>query len=696
MCKQCSMSNKVQYAHHVSAGPSQGTDQQVGRMLLQEKKKTEVFIPDGGWGWVIVTCSFLIHMFVVGTIYALSVLYVVWLDYFDSGKGVTSWIVSLAVAVMFGIGPVPGALSKRIGNRAVVIMGSVIMCFGFFISYFALNVYTLIVTVGIIAGFGAGCCYLPSVSMVAMYFTTKRSIAMGISTSGLGAGAFLMAPFINWIVDYYGWRGSMIILGGISLNMCVLGALMRPLEKAPRFQECHLMRHKAANGMHVSPTLSRKSFDAGGDCGVPLETLERCEKKCEEVCREGQVNGFRTCRGPNTHIYAILPAVDLEQGFLPASFDLPCLPVVLQQTDFQIKESRRVNPFPKSLKTQSLDRYGQVAKLSRSFMDLTYKPRMYRKSKGSDGVGISLLPGKLYTSEFDVRSRKKPWDRHRSQDDLACLSDFQIMISGSMGSLAYLDSALKARSAAAGVDGKNATKTSENGIVSLSSSGEELTKSSTEIQRRSYCSSLFASFDTYLRLICNPTFLVFGISNFLTNLSFFMPVLYMVDRAQDSGIDKSEAAMLISLYGAGNIFGKVFFGWLADRELVDRLFYYILCLIVCGVATCVSPLCGTSPVLHSIYAFVFGCFIGAYATLVSIVTVDLMGLAVVGEAFGLLLSFMGIATAFGTPVAGWIFDWTGSYTISFILHGIFILVSALMLVPLLVLKRNQTKKLESS
>lgn len=43
---------------------------------------------------------------------------------------------------------------------------------------------------------------------------------------------------------------------------------------------------------------------------------------------------------------------------------------------------------------------------------------------------------------------------------------------------------------------------------------------------------------------------------------------------------------------------------------------------------------------------------GAYATLVPIVTVDLMGVSVVGEAFGLLLSFMGIATAFGTPVAG--------------------------------------------
>ncbi|KAK6976412.1 monocarboxylate transporter [Biomphalaria glabrata] len=663
--------------------------------------KAEVYIPDGGWGWVIVTCSFLIHMFVVGTMYALSVIYVAWLDYFDSGKGLTSWIVSLAVAVMFGIGPVPGALSKRFGNQAVVIMGSIVMCIGFFISYFAVNVYVLIVTIGIIAGFGAGCCYLPSVSMVAMYFTTKRSIAMGIASSGLGAGAFFMAPFINWIVDYYGWRGSMFILGGISLNMCVLGALMRPLEKAPRFYDCHLIKHKEISMIKESPTLSRKSFDAGGDCARTLGNLEKYEKKCEEACREGQSNGLiRTCRGPNTHLYSILPAVDLEKGFSPTSFSFTAQPGLSSDRNKLIQ-----SPYPldTSTHTRSLDRFGRKTKcpttLGQKSIDIAYQPKPYTKQKGRSLEALryvdhtGLEPSKHYTSELELRSRKYPPTKYQPENQTLSLTDFQIMLSGSLGSFAFLDSAFKAISVTTDSRKHSFIVPATKGSISLLSNGEEQVICSDEaVQKQSYCSSLFASLDTYIDLICSPTFLLFGISNFLTNLSFFMPVLYMVDRAKDSGIEKSEAAMLISLYGAGNIFGKVFFGWLADRELVNRLFYYILVLTVCGVSTCISPLCGASPVLHSIYAFVFGCFIGAYATLVSIVTVDLMGLAVVGEAFGLLLSFMGIATALGTPVAGWIFDWTGSYTISFVLHGIFILVSALMLIPLLVLKRNQTKK----
>lgn len=39
-------------------------------------------------------------------------------------------------------------------------------------------------------------------------------------------GTFLYAPFTNWLIEYYGWRGATLILGGTILNFCVFGALM--------------------------------------------------------------------------------------------------------------------------------------------------------------------------------------------------------------------------------------------------------------------------------------------------------------------------------------------------------------------------------------------------------------------------------------------------------------------------------------
>lgn len=50
--------------------------------------------PDGGWGWVIVFVSFSFH-FLMGFIYAMNVLYGAWLDEFDQGRGLTSWVVAI-------------------------------------------------------------------------------------------------------------------------------------------------------------------------------------------------------------------------------------------------------------------------------------------------------------------------------------------------------------------------------------------------------------------------------------------------------------------------------------------------------------------------------------------------------------------------------------------------------------------------
>lgn len=51
-------------------------------------------------------------------------------------------------------------------------------------------------------------------------------IYKGIGASGTGIGTFLYAPFTQWLISYYGWRGATLILGGTLLNFCVFGALM--------------------------------------------------------------------------------------------------------------------------------------------------------------------------------------------------------------------------------------------------------------------------------------------------------------------------------------------------------------------------------------------------------------------------------------------------------------------------------------
>ena len=75
-------------------------------------------------------------------------------------------------------------------------------------------------------------------------------------------------------------------------------------------------------------------------------------------------------------------------------------------------------------------------------------------------------------------------------------------------------------------------------------------------------------------------------------------------------------------------------------------------MIVSGVATGVAPLCGSSVIPHIGYASTFGFFSGGYVTLTAIVLVDIVGVEKLSDAFGVLLLFIGVATAIGTPIVG--------------------------------------------
>lgn len=89
----------------------------------------------------------------------------------------------------------------------------------------------------------------------------------------------------------------------------------------------------------------------------------------------------------------------------------------------------------------------------------------------------------------------------------------------------------------------------------------------------------------------------------------------------------------------------------------------------------------------AMYSVVFGFLIGAYVGLTSVILVDLLGLEKLTDAFGLLLLFQGIATLAGPPLAGFLKDITGSYAPGFIIAGVAIAFSGIMLFAIPCLQR---------
>ncbi|XP_034248807.1 uncharacterized protein LOC117649820 isoform X2 [Thrips palmi] len=233
-------------------GGNSGTSSSSSSSSSDEDSSLEKFSeparPDGGWGWVVVAASFMVNLIADGITFSFGVLYVEFLNYFNEGKSKTSLIGSLFMAMPLLSGPVASFLTDRFGCRCVTIAGALMASAGFIASSFTNSLEMLFITFGVIAGFGLSLCYVAAVVIVAYYFDSKRSLATGLSVCGSGIGTFVFAPLTQILLVEYGWRGTVLILAGLLLNLCVCGVLMKDLEWTSRTRKERARKAKLERG----------------------------------------------------------------------------------------------------------------------------------------------------------------------------------------------------------------------------------------------------------------------------------------------------------------------------------------------------------------------------------------------------------------------------------------------------------------
>lgn len=178
---------------------------------------------------MIVFASFMCNMIVDGIAYTFGIFLPKFVTHFNAGKGEVAWVGSLLSGVYLSAGPIVSALANKFGCRAVCIAGSVIACAAFALSTLSQSVSMLMLTYGVMGGFGFGMIYLPAVVAVGYYFETKRSLATGIAVCGSGFGTFTFAPFATYLLEKFDWKNANLILAGLILNCAIFGAMMRPL-----------------------------------------------------------------------------------------------------------------------------------------------------------------------------------------------------------------------------------------------------------------------------------------------------------------------------------------------------------------------------------------------------------------------------------------------------------------------------------
>ncbi|XP_045893855.1 monocarboxylate transporter 2 isoform X5 [Micropterus dolomieu] len=376
---------------------------------------------------------------------------------------------------------------------------------------FARNLTELFLTVGFLNGFGYALTWTPTVTMLGLYFEQRRPLANALASAGECILTFVLTPLFQLLIDSYSWRGALLILGGLQLNLCVCGMLLRPLT-ATRDVTCEIKAEEEGLSLEL----------------LPKKEFEQSKPSCLEA------EELRISKGA-------------DQGTMkPCPVDPEAIP------------------------------------------DLTMKLQ-------------------------DSNKRNKR-------------SELRTKI------LRYVD----------------------------------------------------------YTLITNARFMVYSMFGVFAALGFFAPALFLVPYARSKGIEEYQAAALMSISAVLDLFGRVFFGWVANLRLVVTVKQLTATVILLGTVLILCPLTSSFSELAAFsaaYGLVFGATVAIHITVLA----EIVGVNRLGSALGFFMLIRSSGGLLGPPIAGFLIDKMSDYGTGFLMAGVALIVSALFLLLLHQMNRQSQR-----
>jgi MFS family permease len=170
-------------------------------------------------------------------------------------------------------------------------------------------------------------------------------------------------------------------------------------------------------------------------------------------------------------------------------------------------------------------------------------------------------------------------------------------------------------------------------------------------------------------LLLFPSFTTFGVYVIIVHL-----VRYLVDQ----GVDKIWAASLFAAMAAFSGGFRFFWGWFSDRVGREITFTLGGICFSSGVLSLLLFQYCPSPIFLYLFALLFGAGWGVTAPMFMSISADLYKGKDFGLIYGMVEGVIGVGSALGAWLAGYIFDCTQSYFWAFILTIVLNIVSVLL------------------
>jgi OFA family oxalate/formate antiporter-like MFS transporter len=177
----------------------------------------------------------------------------------------------------------------------------------------------------------------------------------------------------------------------------------------------------------------------------------------------------------------------------------------------------------------------------------------------------------------------------------------------------------------------------------------------------------------------NRTFKLLFLSALVAAYGYWVPFVHLVPYAEDRGISRASAAVLVSIIGIANTAGRVLMGAVADRIGRHRMMQFSAFAMAAAMLT--WPYARSWGAL-AVFGVFYALFAGAFIALLPALAGDYFGMNRLAGITGMLFSGAALGTLFGAPVTGMLFDSQGSYGFGIVLAAISLAVGALLLLGL--------------
>jgi len=187
--------------------------------------------PNGGFqAWLQVSGAFFLFFTPWALVNSFGTFQTYYEGHIPQSPSAISWVGTFQAFLLFLVGVLAGPIFDRGYCRTLIMVGIFFTFFGMMMTSISTQYYQIFLAQGVTVGLGFGCIFVPSVAIIARWFTTKRALATGIAAAGGSVGAVLYPIIFERLQPKVGFGWAVRVIAFISLATLLYAlAVVKPI-----------------------------------------------------------------------------------------------------------------------------------------------------------------------------------------------------------------------------------------------------------------------------------------------------------------------------------------------------------------------------------------------------------------------------------------------------------------------------------